>query len=262
MRLSRDTKRWTKGLKCFFLVLSLFFACNSAKATESIATCLDYSPYVQGPDGQRIWSGGNVETLYYLLEGLNYQVDASIRAPFVRCMKLLEQGKIDIVSGLIYTKERAQRFLLVPYSTKERLAIFYLKTSKKSYAFDQFAPNALIGMHRAFALPDQIKTSPIYSQLVPIRSVGTGLDMVVKNRIDGVLATVATGLEILNEESDYGALFTFQPLPYFGEEYVYFGISKSSPLASKVSQINFELKRLANDPEKAHLQVIAPKDAQ
>lgn len=242
-----------------FVSFLFFITCLSQPSfATSLSTCLDYSPYYFDEKGQKVWSGNNIETLTLLTEKLGYKLDTSTRAPFVRCVKLLETSKIDILSGLIHTKNRAKKFLMVPYSTKERLAIFHLKSRALSFDLEDKSSNTLIGMHRAFALPDELKASPLFERLVPIRTVGTGMDMVVKNRIDGVLATVATGTQILKEESDYRAIFDFHLLPYYGNQYVYFAIAKSSPLASRLNEINEVLSHMAKDPALRHLQIVSP----
>lgn len=247
-----------KKLVRFAVLVSFVAVFSQPLLAKTMSTCLDYSPFYFNDDGQKVWSGNNIETLSLVAKEMGLTLDTSTRAPFVRCVKLLENSKVDILSGLIHTKHRAKKFLLVPYSTKERLAIFYLKSRNAPFDLQESASKRLIGMHRAFALPDELKESPLFEQLVPIRTVGTGLDMVVKNRIDGVLAAVATGTQILKEESDYGAIFDFQLLPYYGDQYVYFAVAKSSPLASRLDELKGVLKEMAKDKSLAHLQIISP----
>lgn len=241
------------------VVFSLTLLTSLPALSASVSTCLDYSPFHYDINGNKRWGGNNIETLTRVTKTLGYKLDTSVRAPFVRCVKLLETSKVDILAGLIHTKDRAKKFIMVPYSTKERLAIFHLKSRSEAFKLSEHSSKTLIGMHRAFALPDELKASSLFQRLVPIRTVDTGLDMVMKGRIDGVLAAVATGSQILQEEENYGQIFDYQLLPYYGDQFVYFAISKSSPLATRLKDLDQVLLSMSKDKAFSHLQLIPPK---
>lgn len=223
-------------------------------AIETVSTCTDYTPYQEDKAGQRIFNGRNIETLYRVVEGLSMRLDTSIRAPFVRCMKLLEQHKIDVMAGLISTEQRAKLFSLVPYRQKAPLAIFYLKDEYPQFDIKWLGKTEVIGIHRAFALPDNIKSSELASQLTPITSVGVGFEMLAKQRLSGVLATTVTGSLILADWPEMHSRVSYQLLPS-QDEAVYFAIHPESPLALRKSEILQILEQLAQAPEYQHLDL-------
>jgi len=168
------------------LLLTLTFSAQS----KPVKTCLDYTPFVIVEDGKKKWNGPNIETLHHISKELNIELDTSVRAPFVRCMEELKNGRVDAIAGLIYTKERDKLLHLLPYSIKKQLAVFYLKDNKEKIDLNAMLPNQTIGMHRAFALPDEIIQSTLAKHLVPIGTVDSGLNMALRGRIDGVMATI------------------------------------------------------------------------
>ncbi len=222
---------------------------------QQVTTCLDYTPFTLNEENEKQWNGPNVETLYYITEAMNMTLDASIRAPFARCIELLKQGKIDVMPGLIYTKEREKFLHLVEYGSKDQLAVFFLKDSKTKIELDNLLSSQVIGMHRAFALPDHIKQSELVNHLTPITTVDTGLAMVLKGRIDGVLATIPTGEAIINEWPEMQNKFTYTPLALANDKRIYLAISRQSFLAGHIKTIQKTIKKLAKKPELAHLQI-------
>lgn len=242
-------------MKRLIAISVLLLSCSSASAsaTQSVITCTDYTPYHQDSNGKLVFNGRNIETLFYVVSALSFQLDASIRAPFVRCLKLLEQGKIDVLAGLIHTEERAQLFKLIPYRDKAPLAIFYRKDDYPEFDLKWLGKNEVIGMHRAFALPDEIKNSELENRLTPITSVGVGFEMLIEKRLSGVLATVNTGQLILDEWPEIQKKIAYKVIPEQGDGAVYFAIHPDSPLAKREVDIRQVLDLMTDAPEFKHL---------
>lgn len=236
------------------VTLFVLLACNIsfADTNQTVTTCTDYTPYYQNKAGQLVFNGRNIETLYRVMEGLELNLDTSIRAPFVRCMKLLQQHKIDVLAGLIYTDERASKFKLIPYRQKTPLAIFYLKDEFHDFDIKHLGSTEVIGMHRAFALPDDVKTTELESRLTPITSVGVGFEMLARHRLSGVLATTETGKLVLADWPEMQDKVSYQLLPS-QDDSVYFAINPQSLLMQREAEILQVLKQLAQTPEYQHL---------
>jgi len=243
-------------MKILALLLLVFFSPTYAK---TITTCLDYTPHMNINNGAKKWSGPNIETLHHIAKQLSMELDTTIRAPFARCMVLLKTGEIDIVAGLINTEERAKLFHMLPYGVKNQLAIFHLKANKNKFNSLNQLKDLIIGMHRAFALPDNIKQSALFQHLTPIASVKTGLRMTLKGRIDGVLATIATGKTTIDKWPELHYKFSFTPVEVDKEisknKKIYLAISRKSSLSEHLSKIRRIIKRLAENPELQHLHI-------
>lgn len=224
--------------------------------SNTMTTCLDYTPFFAGKNGEKEWSGPNIETLHSLSKQLAVKLDASIRAPFARCIELLKTGEVDVIAGLIKTKERSELLHMVPYSVKGQLAVFYKKGNGEKLDPFNLSKNQSIGMHRAFALPSSIKTSPLFAHLIPITTVDTGLEMVLKGRIDGVLATVSTGNSIIKGWPEMHNKFEHTKIEMNSDKKLYFGFSKSSKWSLHIDQIETAIKALASKDELQHLNIV------
>ncbi len=236
------------------LCLLLLLIATPVVAT-SITTCLDYTPFTINANGDKRWRGPNIETLHHITTQLSMELDASIRAPFARCLALLKTGEVDVVPGLIYTEERASYLHMLPYSIKNRLAVFYLKANASNFDPLKLTKNETIGMHRAFALPDKIKQSSLNNHLVPITTVDTGLKMALKGRIDGVLATIATGKAVINNWPEMKNQFTYTPLEPGKDMKIYLGISQQSHLSKQLNDIEKAIVILTTKSELKHLNI-------
>jgi len=227
-----------------FLSLAFSFSLLS----KPITTCLDYTPFYIDNKDQKEWNGSNIETMYHISTKLSTELDMSIRAPFARCMNLLKKGDIDVVVGLIYTEERNKYLHMIPYSSKDQLAVFFLIENKGKFDINALSPKQVIGMHRAFALPDHIVQSDLFKHIVPITTVDTGLGMAEKGRIDGVLATISTGKAIIAEWPKMHDKFTYTPLKPGKDMRIYLGISRKSFLSKQLNEIKSAIEELARQP--------------
>lgn len=236
-----------------FCALILGFCCQTGNASDVVSTCLDYTPYTEDDTGGKNWNGRNIETLYVMTQKLGVHLDMSMRAPFARCMRLLEQGRIDIIAGLIYTEERDQKLLLIPYSEKTQLAIFYLKSRITPVTLDYLSLSDTIGVHLAFAIPENLKDTALMEHISPIPSVGTGLQMLLKKRLTGVLSGLDNGTQIISEYDDFKDQFDYTLLDNSGNKSVHFAIHPDSPLAARQAHIKNTMGKMAKNPQYAHL---------
>lgn len=239
------------------LIVSLFLP-NYVYA-ESIKTCTDYKPFHVDEYGKKHFSGQNIETLYQLAEHVKWQVDDPIRATFGRCLKLLESGQIDILVGLVKTPQRDTLFHMLPYSSREQLAVFYVPKDNPVLSLNTLPDDFSIGIHKSFELPNRIKNSVIAARLTQVSSVHNGLEMALRKRIHGVLSTVRTGQAVIQEVPEFMGKFDFVTFDE-DQSLIYFGISRSSPFAKHLSQIEDAILWLGSQPEFQHLEIIDKLD--
>lgn len=225
--------------------------------SKTITTCLDYTPFHLSKDGKKNWNGQNIETLHHIAKQLSLDLDTSIRAPFARCIKLLESGKIDIIPGLVYTRERAQVLHLLPYGIRKPLVIFFLNNNGKPLDPDALLSGQLIGVQRSFAIPEHISNRFSPRLIVPVDSVRVGFEMILKDRITAILTTLETGSAIISESPHMQGKFDFLTLTKDSDNWIYLGISKKSFLADRRVDIANSIEMIANNPALKHLNVIS-----
>lgn len=104
---------------CLFVLLAIVsFLANAAPAT--LTTCLDITHSELG-------SASNSH--YHYLEKLSHYLERELviinKAPFSRCLLLLEKGEIDILPGLIANPKRQQHAHFIAYGTSQKRVLFY-----------------------------------------------------------------------------------------------------------------------------------------
>lgn len=237
------------------MAVALLWSMDVSAAPVTVSTCLDYTPFEYDGRGEKVWNGRNIEVLHLVVERLGYQLDASTRAPFARCMKLLELGQIDVIAGLIYTKERSKKFELMPYGNTQQLAVFYAKSRYPNFSIDTLQEKDLIGVHRAFALPKEVQDSNVINHITPVTSVAVGFEMAFKGRLVGVLASVGTGNGILFDWPEMQGEFAMELVTGTGNAPVHFAIHRSSSLVQDKARIARILTELAEDSNYQHLNL-------
>lgn len=103
------------------------FAGQTAASPPELEWCLDHFPprqhYVAGHQP----SGPMVEMMQKLAKQSGFTLKFSPPTPTARCLKLMEQGKTDLMAGLMWSEQREQYMLLLPYDEARPEALFVHK---------------------------------------------------------------------------------------------------------------------------------------
>lgn len=104
---------------CIFVLVATVSFLASAKPTR-LTTCLDITH-------SELNSASNSH--YHYLEKLSHYLERELviinKAPFSRCLMLLEKGEIDILPGLIANPKRQQHAHFIAYGTSQKRVLFY-----------------------------------------------------------------------------------------------------------------------------------------
>ncbi|MDP4537645.1 transporter substrate-binding domain-containing protein [Alkalimonas collagenimarina] len=98
-----------------YFILLFFSASSFAVSRPSLIWCLDHTPprkyYEYGKDPY----GPMVDLMQDVATKLNTKLEFTVPTPTSRCLLQLERGEVDVVTGLLYTPERDNRYWLLPY---------------------------------------------------------------------------------------------------------------------------------------------------
>ena len=233
----------------------LFLLFSTCLCADELRTCLDYEPIVVDDTGESHWAGRNIEILHHISGELGFTLDTSVRAPFARCLKLLENGDIDVIPGLAYSKEREAYMELIPYGDRHTLAIFYNVDQPVTKPLESLTSRERIGIHTEFKLPDSLEGASWLRNLVRVNSTLNGLQLVAKKRLTGVLATIDTGWEIIRENPDLMDQITYKAIAEKDNEPVFLGVSKKIDRPGLVAKIEAAIKALSEQESLNHLQI-------
>lgn len=113
------------------LVLTALFALLLSFRAESCTLRMgietSFAPYIIQQDNS--WTGLNVELLTRLAKEVGCTLEF-IHSPWLRSLKLIEQGELDVLSHLSYNAERSQQFAFVGPHQQE---VIYLVGKTKAF---------------------------------------------------------------------------------------------------------------------------------
>jgi polar amino acid transport system substrate-binding protein len=115
-------------LTCAALLLSMMssFVGTEAKAAE-LEWCLDHFPprqeYLPGQPPR----GPMVDMMQKLAQQSGFTLKFSPPTPSARCLMLMKQGKTDLMTGLMWSEQREQYMLLLPFDQAKPETLFVHK---------------------------------------------------------------------------------------------------------------------------------------
>lgn len=131
---------------CLFVLLATISFLAKATPT-SLTTCLDitHSELSSAPNSH-----------YHYLEKLSHYLERELviinKAPFSRCLLLLEKGEIDILPGLIANPKRQQHAHFIAYGTSQKRVLFYKRGAIENPLSDDDKPSLTVGVLRGEVL--------------------------------------------------------------------------------------------------------------
>jgi polar amino acid transport system substrate-binding protein len=187
---------------CIVLALLSVF---SVAATQRISVAIDHAPpysYAQGEERPR-------GLLIDILKRVSKEVDFSLQiipCPFSRCLRMLKDNKVDIMGGLIRTKERENElaFFEPAYMVLNSSFVFYGLHNKNIQLenYEDLYEKRVAVMRGGVYFERFDKDKRLTKVQVPSEQVA--MDLLLKDRVDVVVAVEATAdhaLDVLNQPS-------------------------------------------------------------
>lgn len=221
--------------KCVQLLLglTLFLAPKLVfSQVPKASLCIDHYPPSQVVLRQGEGTGENVEVVKQWVKKLNYQLTFITDVPFSRCLDWLEKGKVDLMVGLLGSDEREQFAHLFLYDNTQSKGFVVNKTGPKIEKFEDLygLRIGIITGEKQFKKFEESDTSLFHK--MQLRELETAFQMLLKNRLDTVLATISRTSRLMNADPHIQQKLTFASYTDFDENQTYIGLSKRSPLAA------------------------------
>ena len=236
-------------------LIGMLFTASNVLANEQTAASLEglsvricgtpaYPPVSWIAPNGRV-EGVNAALIRALLLPLGVQVDDQQNSNWRRCLKEVELGNVDVISG--FRNEERQQFVtfLDTPIINESIYLYYPIDSPFEFTRWEDLAGMRIGVMRGDSFGDgpdsALKTYPDLEWVSTqnqnlLKLAGGRLDAVPMGKLSGQLQTAALGL---NGQVGYTATQV--------NDYWYVAISKKSPLVQWVPQLNQRLERLLRD---------------
>ena len=219
-------------------VVLLFSCCffTEAKQNQLVACVDEHPPYQYIAD---VPYGKHITALKILAEVLGKELTFVKSPNIARCLSFLNAGHVDVIAGLNITKQRQEFTFYAPFKLADELTAI----SRKEIIINDYNDfkGKLIGVPRGaiyfakFDNDDSLNKVAIQNEIV-------GLSMILKNRIDLILA----GPDILNIDPDNKGYKMLKASKIaLGEDFAkvtYFGFSIRNKLAMSQDKITSLVK--------------------
>jgi polar amino acid transport system substrate-binding protein len=191
-------------------------------------------------------AGLSLDLLTPVAKQLGFRLEV-VPCPFPRCLKMAEQGELDIVAGLINNQQRRQflHFLSPPMMQFHSAFVFYAKAGNplKIEKLADLKGHSVAVLRNGVYFPAFDNASNFTR--VPVHSEVIALEMVAIGRVDFAITVEKTALESLqNAGLDVADL---QRQSYSHQQHIdgYLAFAKKSPHIAMATQIETVLQQLA-----------------
>lgn len=234
-----------KGFLTFIVSCMLSQPVYSCTLRMGIET--SFAPYIMQHGDS--WRGINVELLQRLVQEIGCELEF-IHSPWLRSLKLIEQGELDVLSHLSYNAERSKQFAFIgPYQQESIYLVGLPRAFSGLTAVDQLQnsnTNGIIallnGAYYGDKLDSILNDAKSRTRFVFIRSNEDKQALLLNGRVHGVLEDIAayhywktqSGLPT----ADYVPLFQVH------QSMVYFGFNLRTVSSSQLKQLDLAWQKL------------------
>jgi ABC-type amino acid transport substrate-binding protein len=221
--------------------------------------CLDHFPHFHDYDVTDIPTGPSVELMQELARRAGFELSFTPRTNLARCLKLMEQGDVDLMSNLKYSEARSQYMHLLRYSNNIAESLFIrLNDERLIQSQAQLRGLTLATLRHFLYTPSTMALIAEESRhIAEVDSIETALEMLLRNRIDGLVAPTISTTEAINATSSYQHRFKIAPLDFSSatSNDIHLAIAKNSQYAALKPLLQHHLQAMIDDGTVARLIV-------
>ena len=213
--------------------------------------CLDNFPFFHEFNGRKTPQGPSVEFMQLLAERAGFRLDISRQTPVQRCFKMMQEGEADLMVNLNYTPERAEFMHLLPYTENLVESLYMHATDQRSISQPSQLSALRMATIRGYSYNPAVMTvlAAAPDQHIVVDSIQAGFDLLMRQRIDALLAPTQSSLELIAISPVLHQQFKRVAIPLdLGEpRFVHVGVSKRSAHLAYLSDISAAITSLQQD---------------
>lgn len=187
------------------VLMALFLFVFPVFAKQTILVGVDHAPPYSSVEDDGSSSGLILDLINALPDASEFVIQP-VACPFSRCVRMLAQGEIDVMGGLIETQERQRvmSFVKPPYMVLQSSFVFY-KRSDRALRIESYSDlyNKRIAVMRGGVYFPRFDEDRELNKVL-VTSEKTAIDLLLKDRVDLVIAVEETAdhsMSILNQPS-------------------------------------------------------------
>ncbi|WP_333607278.1 substrate-binding periplasmic protein [Arsukibacterium sp.] len=192
--------------------------------------------------------GPTVNFMQELATRSGFTLTFSPNTPFSRCLRMMQQGKTDLMTGLNHSDERAGFMWLMPYDQARAEKLFLHRDTVDITSMSELSSKR-IGLVRGYIYNTQLPS--LLSQhglsTVETDTLENGLQLLQRQRIDALIAPANTTEQLIASDAQFQGKIIEASLyfPFSEVRFVNIGLSRHSKHAHLAGQINQQLALMA-----------------
>lgn len=230
---------------------------HAAVAITKVSLAVDHGPpYSQISESGEI-TGAIVDIFQLMQQQLDFKLEL-VGCPFSRCIRMLENGEVNAMGGLILTPKRQKlmQFVTPPYMVITSSFVFYARHESKLEInrYDDLYGKKIAIMRGAAYFKRFNEDDKLIK--VPVLTEKTAIDLLVKGRVDlvvGIESTTDHAMSVLNQPVNNLVKMQYR---HSDTIYGFLALSKSFTDTDLAKRIDVELKKMADSGELS--RIVAP----
>lgn len=163
--------------------------------------------------------------------------------PWIRQLLMLENGQLDAMATINFSKERADQFFLTDSIHSFEVKAFKKKSRTIDFQkIEELSPLKGAYSRGAYYGPDFESMKNNQTILMQVNGTKHLVDVLVTDRVDYIVSPVHLGKKLLKDAGQSSFIETFGPVIHVQD--VHLAFSRNSKCAVLVSEYNSALKRL------------------
>lgn len=188
--------------------------------------CLDNAPGRHQFDGVEP-KGPVVDQVRKFVAAAGFGVSFTPPTPLSRCLRLMQQGQVDLIARLNYSDERARMMHLLPYGQAQPEWLYQPKQAKAIQSRQELLH------YRLGVVRGAVYSAPLLQDLPSLKttevsSLEQGFAMLAAGRLDAMVATKAQARDLLAARPDLALQVKAAPLQLATQVHgaIYLGLSR------------------------------------
>ncbi|MCC5827381.1 transporter substrate-binding domain-containing protein [Alkalimonas sp.] len=221
---------------CLFAATLWFVAvyATAAQATlPELEWCLDDYPNRHHYPDQGSPYGPTVDFMFELARRADIQLRFSPNTPFARCVRLMEQGKTDLMVRLKTSAERERFMFMLPFAEAQAEILVLHKDSPDITTLAELNRLNLIVIRGYTYHSEMINIIARHPRSIVVDSIDIGLQMLLMNRGDALVTDADYFYRRTHDKPEYQDQLKLASLSFEEAEphFMHLALSKASPHA-------------------------------
>lgn len=227
-------------MKPLIVIVTCFLFSNLAAASSKLPLlmCVDHYPPLQIILPDQTVTGENVEVAKQFLKPFPVSLKFTADTPFQRCIKWMEEGKVDVMVGLLGSEKRFRDFHMLLYDDLTKKRFFIRKNTLEINKFEDIKGLNIASL-RGVSQFQEFDNRQGFFNKVEVTTLDAAFGMLLKGRVDAVISTENYGEQLLAHNTKFAENIEKSELLISEGTKTYIAFSKRAMSAKKLDMAPF-----------------------